>query len=78
MGIVSELKTLIEREKLQRERKQQTPTYTTLIYASQTICASKERVMAAAKELEEWGLITIGRTINDYYFSINEENTDQY
>lgn len=73
MEIVSELKNLIEREKLQRESRQQTPTYTTLIYASQTICASKERVMAAAKELEEWGVIRIGRTINDYYFSMETQ-----
>ena len=73
MEIVSELKNLIEREKLQRESRQQMPTYTTLIYASQTICASKERVMAAAKELEEWGLIRIGRTINDYYFSMETQ-----
>lgn len=72
MGVVGELKTLIERETASKVQANKDPAYITLIYATQVLQIRKEQVMAAAEELEQWGLIQIGRTLNDFYFRLND------
>lgn len=76
MEIVGALKSLIESESLRKEQAQIHPAYITLLYASNKILASKEQVMEAAKELQEWGIIEIGRTINDYYYKIKSGDSN--
>ena len=65
--------TLLELITQEHERKRDKdihPNHTTLTFAASMLGLSKHQVLQEAKELEEQGLIRVGRTINDCYFTV--------